>query len=99
MKSLFMHTTPALPRFDTPARPAVSPMRQLIAWIVNILLIGGVILVSVQPMIAVEAPVFFLFLTGHLCLTVHATRTRDMPTLALNAMLAALDVYAIAIRL
>ena len=88
------HTLPNLR-----ARWTGAAGRQLIAWLANVLLIGGVILVSVFPPVAIDAPVFFLFLTGHLGLIVHTRRNRDMPMLVLNTFLAALDVYAIVVRL
>lgn len=86
------------------APPSVGPRyldlrKQLAAWIANVLLIGGVVLVSAHPFAATDAPVFFLFLAGHLCLTLHAVRSRDLPMFVLNSLLALLDLYAIAIRI
>lgn len=79
--------------------PSSASQRKLLAWLANVILIGGVLLVSMHPTIALQAPVFVLFLIGHILLGVHAARLRDAPTLALNIAMAAIDTYAIAIRL
>lgn len=86
-------------KWDLPVAFTRAASAQLVAWIANVLLIGGVIFVSVHPPAAIKAPVFFAFLAGHLCLTAHARRNSDLPMLVLNAFLSLLDLYAIGVRL
>lgn len=64
----------------------------------NVLLIGGAVLISVLPASASSPLVFAGFLVGHVCLSLHAMRLRDRGLLVLNASMAMLDLYALAIR-
>lgn len=82
----------------TPRRTFASTP-QLAIYVANLLLIGGAIAISVQPESASSPLIFGGFLAGHICLGLYAILLRERGLLFLNAALAALDLYAVVIRL
>lgn len=67
-------------------------------WIGTAVLVGGSAIVSVFQSSALSWHVFAAFLFGHLVLVFDSFIAKHNPYLALNASLAALDIYAIVIR-
>ncbi|MPS26394.1 MAG: hypothetical protein E2576_06915 [Alcaligenaceae bacterium] len=83
----------------TAPRRTFASTPQLAIYVANLLLIGGAIAISVQPESASSPLIFGGFLAGHICLGLYAILLRERGLLFLNAALAALDLYAVLIRL
>lgn len=77
----------------------MSGLWRALVMLANTLLIGGGVLISGIPSLALGPGVFTLFFLGHVLWAIHAARQKNRSLLALNAGLLLLDTYAIAIRL
>jgi hypothetical protein len=67
-------------------------------WFATTVLVLGAFVVSVFKNSALEWPVFAAFLLGHVALIFDSIVTNHRPYIFLNGSLAAMDIYAIAIR-
>ncbi|MGZ8256605.1 MAG: hypothetical protein ACXWTX_02420 [Gallionella sp.] len=68
-------------------------------WLGTAVLVMGAFVVSVWQNSALDWPVFVAFLAGHAVLIVDSISNNHRPYLFLNGCLAAMDIYAIAIRI
>lgn len=68
-------------------------------WVASTLLVVGGILISASARISSKPDVFWLFLVGHLIWIAAAAKKSDRSLLVLNAAMAAMDAYAIWVRM
>lgn len=78
---------------------AVSVPLYAVMLTLNVLLMGGAILVASIASPASMRPLFAAFLVSHLCLAAHALRIRYTILTALSMWLGLLDLYLIAVRI
>lgn len=77
----------------------IRPMSDSVKWLASAMLIIGGLLVSASARISSKPDVFALFLIGHIIWIAVATNKNDRSLLALNVAMAAMDAYAIWVRM